>query len=172
MLIGIKVKIYPNKGQESYINELLDAYRFTYNKCLEYKIKKYKEEKKSVGLSALGNYFHSVLAKEKEFEFLQKHNTKILKQSILDMLDAYKRFFVNHTGFPKFKSRFDKQSCTFSAQAISKKTFENSKVNLTKQLKGLKFRCSDRYHEILLENQGKVKSATIGHQFLPNLNIK
>ena len=164
MLVGIKVKIYPNKSQEIYINELLDAYRFIFNKCLEYKIKKFSQEKVAVGLKDLGKFVHQHLRKSEDFSFLKTHNSKVLFQATIDLLDAYKRFFVNKTGFPKFKSRFDVQSCRFPADAISKKTFENSKVNLTKQLKGLKFKCSKKYHEILLENQDKVKSATISRE--------
>jgi putative transposase len=37
----------------------------------------------------------------------------------------------------------------------------NGKINLVKQLKGLKFRCSDNYKKIIYENIGKIKSATL-----------
>lgn len=77
-------------------------------------IKKYNTNKKSLSLSDLSKYFHNELTKDGNRDFLNEHNTKILKQSILNLEDAYKRFFVNKTGFPKFKSRKNnKQSARF-----------------------------------------------------------
>ena len=34
---------------------------------------------------------------------------KVMKQSIRQMLSAYDKFFKRHNGFPKFKSKKDKQ---------------------------------------------------------------
>lgn len=165
MLKGIKVKLYPTKKQEIYINELLGSCRFVYNKCLEKKIEEYTLNNKSMGLKELGTYFHQYLTKTKEFEFIISHNTNVLKQEIINLLDAYKRFFVNGNGFPKFKSKKDVQSCRFPYTSISKKTFKNNRVNLTKQLRGLKFKCSTKYSEMLSKYRGglggTIKSATI-----------
>lgn len=80
MLKGIKIKLYPNKAQTTYINRLLGCYRLVYNKCLANKINSYKEQNINLGLSQLGNYFHNELTKTEELSFLQEHNTKVLKQ--------------------------------------------------------------------------------------------
>ena len=62
------------------------------------------------------------------------------------MDDAYQKFFKQHNGFPKFKSKKDKQSALFPYEAISKRnTFETRDVSLTTPLKNIKFRCSDLY---------------------------
>ena len=162
MLRAVKLRLYPNKEQEIYINKLLGSYRFVYNQCLDKKINDFKEFKFSHNLSSLGKFFHNDLTKNPEFEWLKEHNTKILKQSLIDMLDAYSRFFKQDSGFPKFKSKHDKQSCRFPIDAISKvQDFSKSKINLIRQLKNLKFKTSDKYINYLVKNQNKIKSATL-----------
>ena len=159
---ALKVKLYPNKQQENYINNLLGCYRFTYNQSLNYSINHYKDTKQSVNLKSLGEFLFQNLLKNPEYAWLKEHNTKVLNQSIINLLDSYKRFFVNGNGFPKFKSKHDKQSCRFPLQAISKKnTFVNNRITLTKELKNVKFRCSDKYSKYLSEYKDLIKSATL-----------
>lgn len=159
MLKGIKAQIYPTVNQKNYIDNLLGCYRFVYNKCLEYKISEYTLNNKSVGMKELGQFVHQNLRKNPEFAWLNEHNSKVLFQAPLDMLEAYKNFFVNHSGFPKFKSKKDTQSCRFPVDAISKKGVIGNRITLTKQLKNLKIACSDRNLQTLQNT--KIKSATI-----------
>ena len=161
MLKGIKIRLYLNKTQEKQINSLLGSYRFVYNQCLAHKKNLYEIEKKNTSLSDLGHYFHQDL--RTEFPWLKEHNTKVLKQSILNLEIAYKNFFKLHKGFPKFKSRHDEQNIRFPQEAISSKTFneEYSKLNLTTTIKGLKFECSDRDKQYLYKNKQGIKSVTI-----------
>ena len=163
MLKAVKIKLYPNKTQQVYISKLLGCYRFVYNKCLNKKKTAYVNNKENIGLNELGNYFHQNLTKNNEYSFLTEHNTKVLKQSILNMLDSYKRFFINGNGFPKFKNKHDnKQSCRFPLEAISRKNdYQLNKLTLTSELKNLKFRCSDKNKNYLTKYKDKIKSATL-----------
>ena len=163
MLKAIKIRLYPNKTQQSYINKLLGCYRLVYNKCLNKKKTAYLNDKLNIGLNELGNYFHQNLTKSEDYKFLTEHNTKVLKQSILNMLDSYKRFFINGSGFPKFKSKHDNMlSCRFPLEAISHKNdYQSNKMMLTSQLKNLKFRCSDKDKNYLTKYKNGIKSATL-----------
>jgi len=161
MLRAIKLRLYPTKEQEVYINKLLGSTRFVYNQCLNLKKSKYELEKISVDRNDLQKFFHNDLTKNPDFIWLQEHNTKVLKSAIIDLIDAYSRFFKGY-GFPKFKSKNDKQSCRFPIDAISKKQdFLKSKITLTKQLKNLKFNTSDKYINYLVKNQSNIRSATL-----------
>lgn len=162
MLKAIKIRLYPNKEQERYIKTLLGSYRFVYNQCLDKKIKSYTNDKKNLGLKELGNFFHQELTKNNEFQWLNEHNTKVLKQSVIDLLDSYKRFFVNSNGFPKFKSKHDnKQSCRFPLESISKRNvYSEYKLTLS-NIKNIKFKCSENYVKYLDKNKEKIKSATL-----------
>ena len=122
MLKALKIRLYPNKTQEVQINKLLGCYRFVYNQCLNKKITSYEKDKTSENRTSLGHYFHGYLTKQEEYSWINEQNTKVLKQSIIDMLNAYKCFFKQHTGYPKYKSKHDnKQSCRFPFEAISKR---------------------------------------------------
>ena len=162
MLRAIKIRLYPDKGQELKLNKVLGCYRFVYNQMLALKQKEYNENKKSLGLTDLSKYFHGTLLKDEQYEWLKEQNTKVMKQSIRQMLSAYDKFFKQHNGFPKFKSKKDKQSALFPLEAISKhNTFETRHISLTTPLKNIKFRCSDLYFSRLQKYNKNIRSATL-----------
>ena len=163
MLSAVKIRLYPNKEQEIYINKLLGSYRFVYNQCLALKKEKYVNNKENYGLKELGNFLHQELTKNNEYPWLHEHNTKVLKQSIINLLESYKRFFINGNGFPKFKSKHDNlQSCRFPLEAISKKNdYLSYRLTLTKDLKNIKFSCSEKYSNYLDKHKDNIKSATL-----------
>lgn len=162
MLRAIKIRLYPNKEQELKLNRVLGCYRFVYNQTLARKQQEYTDNKKSLGLKELSKYFHNELLKDEQYSWLKEENTKIMKQAIRQMLSAYERFFKQHNGFPKFKSKKDKQSALFPLEAISKKnTFETRKITLTQPLKDIRFRCSDLNHNRLRLYRDGIRSATL-----------
>ena len=162
MLKAIKIKLYPTKTQQITINKLLGCYRVVYNQCLARKIKSYEENKISENQTTLGHFIHHELLKDDNFSWLREQNTKVLKQSVIDMLNAYKNFFERHTGYPKFKSKKDnKQSCRFEIGAISKRNiYTNYNLSLA-NIKNIKFKCSKKYAEYLQKNKENIKSATL-----------
>lgn len=162
MLRAIKVRLYPNKQQEQAINELLGCYRFVYNYMLALKQETYKSNKTNLGLCELSKYFFDTLRKDEKYTWLKKQNTQVMNQAIRQMLTAYDRFFKLHNGFPKFKSKKDKQTALFSFNAISKRNiFETKHITLVKSLKNIKFRCSDLYFKRLQTYKDKIRSATL-----------
>ena len=162
MLRAIKVRLYPNKEQERAINQLLGCYRFVYNYMLALKRKEYIVNKINLSLKELSKYFFETLRKDENYHWLQEQNTQVLQQSIRQMCTAYDKFFKLHTGYPKFKSKKDKQSALFPIGAISKKnTFKERKITLTKSFKDIKFRCSNLYFKRLQVYKDKIRSATL-----------
>ena len=162
MLRAIKVRLYPNKTQEQEFNKILGCYRFVYNHMLARKQEAYNADKTNLGLTELSKYFHRELLKDEQYVWLKEQNTKVMKQSIRQMLTAYDKFFKEHKGFPKFKSKRDKQSALFPIGAILKKnTFDIRKITLTKKLKNISFRCSDLYHKRLQKYKDNIRSATL-----------
>jgi len=163
MLKAIKIRLYPNKTQEEYIGKLLGSYRYVYNNCLNKKIKSYEKDKTSENLATLGKYFHGVLLKDEELKWLKDHNTKVLKQSIINMLEAYKHFFKTGSGYPKFKSKHDSRlSCRFPKEAISKRNnYSTNKLTITSDIKDIKFKCSKEYRDLLVKHKDGIKSATL-----------
>jgi putative transposase len=162
MLRAIKIRLYPNNEQELKLNQVLGCYRFVYNHMLARKQQIYNETKKSLSVTDLSKYFHGELLKDENYAWLKEQNTKVMKQSIRQMLSAYDKFFKQHIGFPKFKSKKDKQSALFPLEAISKNNkFETRKITLTQPLKDIRFRCSDLYFNRLKQYHDKIRSATL-----------
>ena len=162
MLRAIKIRLYPNKEQELKLNKVLGCYRFVYNQTLARKQQEYNENNKSLGLTDLSKYFHNELLKDEQYSWLKEQNTKVMKQSIRQMLSAYEKFFKQHNGFPKFKSKKDKQSALFPLEAISKNNkFETRKITLTQPLKDIRFKCSDLYFNRLKQYHDMIRSATL-----------
>ena len=162
MLKSIKIRLYPNKEQEQKINKALGCYRFVYNHMLALKQEAYKRDKTNLGLCELSKYLLGTLRKDEKYAWMKEENTKIMVQSIRQMLTAYDRFFKYHDGFPKFKSKKDKQSALFPKDAISRRNaFETRHITLTQPLKNIKFRCSDLYFRRLQKYSKNIRSATL-----------
>ena len=162
MLRAIKVRLYPNKIQEQTLNKVLGCYRFVYNHMLALKQKEYNENTKILGLAGLTKYFHGTLVKDEQYAWLKEQNTKVMKQAIRQMDGAYQKFFKQHNGFPKFKTKKDKQSALFPLEAISKRNkFNDRKITLIKSLKDIRFRCSDLYFKRLQTYKEGIRSATL-----------
>lgn len=162
MLRAIKIRLYPNKTQEQTLNRVLGCYRFVYNQMLALKQSAYKTDKTNLNLNDLSKWFHGTLLKDEQYVWLKEQNTKVMKQAIRQMLSAYDKFFKQHNGFPKFKTKKDRQSALFPYHAISRKnTFETKHISLITSLKYIKFRCSDLYFRRLQKYNKDIRSATL-----------
>ena len=162
MLRALKIRLYPNKEQEQTLNKVLGCYRFVYNQALAQKKTAYDTDKTTLKVTDLSKWFHGTLLKDERYSWLKEQNTKVMKQSIRQMLTAYDNFFKQRNGFPKFKSKKDKQSALFPYEAISKhNTFETRHISLTTPLKNIKFRCSDLYLTRLQTYAKSIRSATL-----------
>lgn len=161
ILRTVKVRIYPNKEQEVNINKTLGCYRFVYNHLLDLKNKTYEESKISLGLNELSKYFHSTLLKDERYSWLKEQNTKVMKQSIRQLMTSFKNFYEGK-GYPKFKSKKDNCSAHYDNQAISKTNkFETKHITLTKDLKNLKFKCSNLQFSRIQKYKDNIRSATL-----------
>lgn len=157
MLKGIKIRLYLNDVQMDYVNNLLGTTRFIYNDLLSYKIEKYNSEKHNVNFTELGKRLTNL---KNEYEWIRNSHSKVLQQSLINLEYAYKSFFKNGNGFPKFKSKKDnKQSCRFPSDAIS--GIKGNRINIIKQLKDIHFKCSVSDEKYLNKNQKDIKSATL-----------
>lgn len=162
MLRAIKIRLYPNKVQEQILNKVLGCYRFVYNQTLALKQNAYKEDKTNLKITDLSKWFHGTLLKDEQYAWLKEQNTKVMKQAIRQMDGAYQKFFKQHNGFPKFKSKKNKQSTLFPYEAISKhNTFETRHISLTTPLNNINFRCSDLYFSRLQKYNKNIRSATL-----------
>ena len=157
MLKSYKYRLYPNKKQEELIQKTFGCKRFVYNKCLAYRQEKYIKEKVFLSRIDCNNWKNQVL--KKDFPWLCEIDKCALDNAVVDMDNAYQRFFKNKTGYPKFKSK--KKNCnSYKTNFMNSSTngsievsFENNKIKLPK-LKWVKAKIHRKF-------EGKIKSATI-----------
>ena len=110
MLRAYKYRIYPTEEQKVLLAKTFGCCRFVYNWALNLKIQTYKQEKKSIGNVELTNRMKSEL--KTEHEWLSEVNSQSLQSALRNLDTAYKNFFrdTHAVGFPRFKSRKNKQS--------------------------------------------------------------
>ena len=146
-----KYRIYPNKEQEIQLSKTFGCTRFVYNHYLDKKINLYKEEKKSLSKIDCNNDCNRGLKKDKKW--LSEVDKFAITNSIFNLDNAYKKFFREHSGFPKFKSKHDNHhsySTNFSNNNIK---VLDKYIQLPK-LKKIKAKISKKI-------EGIIKSATI-----------
>ena len=158
MLKAIKIRLYLDAMQEQEMSKLLGSCRFVYNYCLGQKIDAYKQNKASLSMSDL-NKKVILLKNTEEYMWLKDAHSKVIQQSLLNLDSAYKNFFREKRGFPKFKNKRNGDSCRFPVDAIS--GVKGNRFNLTTKLKDILFKCSVRDEKILNKNQTDIKSATL-----------
>ena len=107
MLKSIKFRLYPTQKQEELLEQQFGACRFVWNLVLSFKEETYKDTKETLSK----NYLDATLpfAKE-EYGWLTEVNSQSLQQELKHLDSAYQRFFKKLGGYPKFKSKRDKQS--------------------------------------------------------------
>ena len=97
-----RYRIYPNKKQKELLEKNFGCSRFVYNHFLNKRIETYQIEQKTLSY----NQCSSELTKLKsELEWLKEPDKCSLQNAIKDMDKAYKNFFGNNAGFPKYKSK-------------------------------------------------------------------
>ena len=132
MLKAYKYRIYPNKEQERQIAKTFGCCRFVYNQTLAYRKERYEKEKKSVSKTDCNNYCNRAL--KKEYEWLKEVDKFALTNAIYHMDRAYQKFFKEHAGYPKFKSKHDnhKSYTTNFTNGNIAVNFKGKKVKLPK----------------------------------------
>ena len=97
-----KYRIYPNKKQEELINKTFGCTRFVYNRYLSKKIETYKNTQKTLTYKECSLDLTNL---KKELVWLKEVDKFSLQNALKDLENAYKKFFKEKIGFPKFKTK-------------------------------------------------------------------
>ena len=130
MIKAYKYKLKPNTTQETAMNQFLGSARFIYNWGLNRKTEQYKLNGTSPNYNALAKEL-TLLKQTEGFTWLQDVPIDALQQSLRNLENAFTRFFREHKGYPKFKSKKD----NYSSYKVIKSVhfdFTNWKVKLPK----------------------------------------
>lgn len=140
---AFKFRIYPNKHQQELIQKTFGCCRFVYNHYLAKRIEIYKTDKLTLNYYACANDLKTL---KQEYNWLTEIDSVSLQSSLRDLDMAYQKFFKEHTGFPKFKSKKNhyksyKTKCTNNNIQVLQKQIKLPKLDLvdcrvSKQISG------------------------------------
>lgn len=153
MLKAYRYRIYPTKKQEDLIQKTFGCCRFVYNQTLAYRKNLYETKKESMSKIDCNNYVNRIL--KTQYKWLEEPDKFALTNAVYNMDFAYQKFFREHTGYPKFKSKRDnRKSYTTNVTCNNIEVyFNNNKIKLPK----LKYIRAKVHREFI----GKIKSATV-----------
>ena len=139
--------------QKVQIAKTFGCCRFVYNQTLAYRKETYEKEKKSVSKTDCNNFCNREL--KKEYEWLKDVDKFSLTNAIYNMDTAYQKFFKEHAGYPKFKSKHDnhKSYTTNFTNGNIAVDFKTGRVKLPK-LKEVRTKLHRNF-------SGQIKSATV-----------
>ncbi len=152
-----KFRLYPNDEQIILIHKTFGCSRFVYNYYLDYQ--------KKNGVKRAYDLCKNLKGLEKEHEYLKEVDSCALRCSIFDLEGGYKNFFAKRSNYPKFKSKFTRQSYRTSCiRSIYKgKEYSNIEIDLlTKYIKLPKLgKIKIRGYRNKDKIEGKIINATI-----------
>ena len=154
---GYKFRLYPTEEQRILIHKTFGCMRFVYNYYLNYQ--------KEKGVQKSFDLCKDLKELENKHEYLKEVDSCALRCSIFDLEDVFNNFFAKRSGYPKFKSKFSRQSYRTNCirSTYKGKEYSNIEVDLlTRNIKLPKlgkvkirgFRNKDKI-------EGKILNATI-----------
>jgi len=137
-----KFKINPTEDQKVLLNKHFGSVRWVYNYFLNQRKQEYITNKKSI------NYYQQAaeltqIKKKEETNWLKEINSQSLQSSLRNLDTSYGRFFRKQSNFPRFKSKYDRQSFKIpqfisvkESQLIIPKFKGGIKINLHRKIEG------------------------------------
>ncbi|MBC8147545.1 MAG: IS200/IS605 family element transposase accessory protein TnpB [Bacteroidetes bacterium] len=108
MLKSYKYRIFPTEQQQKLLTNIFGQVRFVYNLGLETKSLAYSGTKHNLSWIDLANQIKEL--KNTECDWLRQSPAQALQSALRNLDNAYTGFFKHKRGFPKYKSKYRKQS--------------------------------------------------------------
>lgn len=124
-----KYRIYPNKTQQKLIQKTFGCCRFVYNYYLNKRKEMYENDKTTFTYNMCSRDLTQL---KKGFEWLKEPDKDSLQKSLKDLDNAYQKFFKEHTGYPKFKSKKNRHKSYRTSCTNNNIRFENKHIKLPK----------------------------------------
>lgn len=109
MIKTYRYRLNPNKKQIEFFEKCFGCVRYVYNWGLDLRVKTYEQSKINLGWIDICKKL-TILKQNEENKWLKEVPVQCLQSSIRNMDRAFIKFFKENRGFPKFKSKKDKQA--------------------------------------------------------------
>lgn len=124
-----RYRIYPNKKQQDLIQRTFGCTRFVYNYYLNKRKEMYENDKTTFTYNMCSKDLTNL---KKEFEWLKEPDKDSLQKALKDLDMAYQKFFKEHAGYPKFKSKKNRYKSYRTSCTNNNIRFENKHIKLPK----------------------------------------
>ena len=124
-----KYRIYPNKKQQELIQKTFGCTRFVYNYYLNKRKEMYENDKTTFTYNMCSKDLTNL---KKELEWLKEPDKDSLQKALKDLDMAYQKFFKEHSGYPKFKSKKNRYKSYRTSCTNNNIRFENKHIKLPK----------------------------------------
>ena len=155
-----KFRLYPTVDQRILIHRTFGCSRFVYNYYLNYQ--------KENGVCKSFDLCKDLKELENNHEYLKEVDSCSLRCSIFDLEDGFNNFFAKRSGYPKFKSKFSRQSYRTSCIRSTYKGKEYSNIEVDLLTRNIKLPKLDRVkiRGFRKKNkiEGKILNATISRE--------
>lgn len=161
MYKAYKFRIYPNDEQRQLINKSFGCSRFVYNHYLN----RIVENNYMNANSCIKDYVYNLKYK---YPFLQEVDSIIVRKSLFNLEDSFKRYFNHLSKYPNYKSKYSRNSYNTNAvyNNYKDKKYCNIEVDLLNKrvkLPKLKWVICRGYRNINTID-GRIISATISRE--------
>ncbi len=110
-LKAYKFRFYPDAAQRQQLAIEFGNARFVWNRCLDLRSNAWEERQERYNYVSLGRQVTKW--KRGEFPWLADSASCCLTQCLIDQDKAFKNFFEKRGRYPRFKSRYDRQSVRY-----------------------------------------------------------
>lgn len=121
---GFKFRLYPNSSQKEKINKTFGYNRFVYNH--------YLNQIRKEGYKNVNYYIKDYTTNLKyTYPFLKEANPILIRKTLYRLEDNYKRYLNSSFGYPKYKSKYAKNSysITFNSSNVGT-NYQNVSLDL------------------------------------------
>lgn len=124
-----KFRLYPNEEQKTIINQTLGCARSVYNHYLTLKKEAYEKNHQTITVQ---NMIKDIPNLTIDKPWLKEVDSMSLRTSLFDLENAYQKFYKEKKGYPKHKSKYQKNSYRTNCvrRQYKGKTYENIKVDI------------------------------------------
>jgi putative ABC transport system permease protein len=146
-LKGYKYKLYPTETQKVYLEKCLNTNKYVYNWGLSIEKEQYEKHCKAKEENQLDipygfinkiDLFKLLTIKRKETEWMKDIPNTTARSGIIDLNNAFNRFFKGISNYPKFKSMIDTSAkydakwfaCTISEYNKLSKLYQDKQYQL------------------------------------------
>ena len=112
-----RCRAYPDEAQQQVLARTFGCVRLVWNRTLADRHRLYHAEGKSLSYAA-SDAALTALKKDPELAFLNEVSSVPLQQTLRHQYKAFSAFFAGRARYPRFKSRYGRQSATYTRSRV------------------------------------------------------